>query len=147
MAKAQWLFQGTYLCEGGNISIEGFLVDVRSQRLLRIEKLTGSLDDVFKLERRLIRQLLSDLDLSQSVEEARRATLLKTQSLSAFEHYSRSLAEFDAGKWYAAIEQARLARRADPKYLLAAARVAQLYHEVGEFKHALVEYRNLIAQD
>ena len=147
IANVRWVLQGTFSCQGDNVTIEALLIDVASQQTLQIEQIEGPLGDVFGLESRLIARVLDNLDTPMSAAELRRVKLLKTQSLPAFEHYSRSLAEFDDGQWYAALAQARLARRADPGYLMAAARVAQLYHEVGEPEHALVEYRRLAKQD
>ena len=147
IAKAGWVLQGTFACRDGRIAIEALLIDVTGHQVLRIEQAEGPLDDVFKLEGRLIGRVLENLDVPMTEAELRRVKLLRTESLPAFEHYSRSLVAFDGGEWYAALQEARLARRADPGYLMAAARVAQLYHELGEPEHALVEYRRLVRQD
>jgi len=62
----------------------------------------------------------------------------------AFEHHSRSLAYYDEGRWYEALRESRLARKADASYLAAASRTADLYHAVGDDEHALVEYQSLL---
>ena len=80
-------------------------------------------------------------------EELRVVKLLKTQSLPAFEHYARSLGFVDEGRYFDGLREARLARRADPAYFAAAARVAQLYYEVGEPEHAMIEYRRFVEED
>jgi len=147
IAEVAWVLQGTFAYQGSDVTIEALLVDITKQRVLRIEQIEGPLDDVFELEGQLIRRVLENLDAPMSTAELRRVKLLKTQSLPAFEHYSRSLARFDDGEWYAALQEARLAQGTDPDYLMAAARVAQLYQEVGEPEHALIEYRRLIGQD
>lgn len=147
VAKVGWVLQGTFACQGGNVTIEALLVDIARQLVLRIDRIEGPLDEVFELEEQLIGRVLENLNAPMSAAELRRVKLLKTRSLPAFEHYSRSLALFDNGQWYVALQEARLAQRADPEYLIAAARVAQLYEEVGEREHALIEYQRLVGQD
>ena len=138
VAKVEWVLQGTFACQGTNVTIEALLVDVARQQVLRIDRIEGPLDDVFELEEQLIGRVLENLNAPMSAAELRRVKILKTRSLPAFEHYSRSLALFDNGQWYAALQEARLAQRADPEYLIAAGRVAQLYEEEGEREHAPV---------
>jgi len=147
VAKVEWVLQGTFACQGTNVTIEALLVDVARQQVMRIDRIEGPLDDVFELEEQLIGRVLENLNAPMSAAELRRVKILKTRSLPAFEHYSRSLALFDNGQWYAALQEARLAQRADPEYLIAAGRVAQLYEEVGEREHALIEYQRLVGQD
>lgn len=147
IAEVAWVLQGTFAYQGSDVTIEALLVDITKQRVLRIERVVGPLDDVFELEGQLVGRVLDNLDAPMSAAELRSVRLLKTQSLPAFEHYSRSLARFDNGEWYAALQEARLAQRADPEYLMAAARVAQLYEGVGEREHALIEYLRLVGQD
>jgi TolB-like protein len=147
IAKAQWVLFGTFSCRDDQLSIEALLIDATTQQTLRIEQVEGPLKTVFDLEQTLLGTVLDKLDVPMTEEERRRVKLLKTSSLPAFEHYSRSLGLFDRGQWYDALCEARLARQADSDYLKAAAWVAQLFHEVGEPEHALVEYRRLVELD
>jgi len=147
IAKVRWVLFGTFLHHGADVSIEALLIDVSTGQTMRIEQVEGPIGKLFDLEQGLIRAILAKLDVPMTEEELRMVKLLKTQSLPAFEHYSRSLVLFDEGQWFDALREARLARRADPAYLPAAARLAQLFYEVGEPEHALIEYRRFVQQD
>jgi len=147
VAKVDWVAFGSYSCRDGELAVELLLLDLKSQTILRIEKMADKLTAVSKLEQRLVRSLLDHIQLPMTEQELRTVSRLKTDSLPAFEHYSRSLAMFDDGRWYEALVETRLARKADPAYQAAAARTALLYHELGADDHALVEYEALLAAD
>ena len=147
IANVQWVLFGTFLRQGDRLGMEAILINVTSPQALRIEQVEGPVAEVFRLERALIGSVLDKLDVPMTDHELRLVTRLKTQSLPAFEHYSRALGLFDSGQWHDALREARLACRADPEYLMAAARTAQFYYEVGDPEHALVEYRRLIELD
>ena len=51
-AKANGCFKGPVSVEG-NVSIEGLLAGVKTQRLFRSERITDAFNDVFNLEQRL----------------------------------------------------------------------------------------------
>jgi TolB-like protein len=147
IAKVRWVVFGTYLCRDNSIGIEAMLIDVEGGRILRIAQVEGAMNKLFDLEQKLVGGILAKLDAPMTEDELRLAKLLKTQSLPAFEHYSRSLDLFDRGQWFDALGEARLARRADPAYLPAAIRLAQLFFEVGEPEHSVIEYWRFVKQD
>lgn len=147
VARVRWVLLGTFLYEGPRLGIEALLIDAVNDQTVRIEQVEGPAGELFDLEQSLVRAILAKLDVPMTEDELRVVRLLKTQSLPAFEHYARSLSLFDGGQWFDALREARLARRADPVYLAAAIRVAQLFYEVGEPEHALTEYRRFVQQD
>ncbi len=147
IARARWLLFGTFLCRGDRLSIEALLIDVTTGQTLRIEQVEGPLARVFELERSLVGAVVEKLDVPMTAEELSLVRMLRTESLPALEHHARSLGLFDSGHWYDALREAKLARRADPAYLKAAAGAARLYHEVGQPKHAMVEFRRLVELD
>ncbi len=147
VAKVRRVLFGTFLCRGDTVAIEALMIDVTKRQTVRIEQVEGPLGSLFDLEQRLVRSILAKLDVPMTDEELRMVKLLKTQSLPAFEHYARSLGFVDEGRFFDGLREARLARRADPAYFAAAARVAQLYYEVGEPEHAMLEYRCFVEED
>ena len=146
-AHANWVLFGSFRREGDRLGIEALLIDVDRQKTLRLERVDGPFNDLFRLERELAQAFLKKLDVTMTAAELEQVARLGTKSLSAFEHHARCLALFDRGLWYDALGEARLARKADPSYLMAGARVAQLYFEVGDPEHSLVEYERLIELD
>jgi TolB-like protein len=147
IAKVRWILFGTFLHHGAEVSIEAMLIDAGTGQTVRIEQVVGPVSKLFDLEQSLVQAILAKLDVPMTEEELRVVKLLKTESLPAFEHYARSLGLFDEGKWFDALREARLARRADPAYFPAAARLAQLFYDVGEPEHAVIEYRRFVQQD
>jgi TolB-like protein len=147
IAKVRRVLFGTFLCRGNAVAIEALIIDVTTRQSVRIEHVEGPLNSLFDLEQRLVRSILAKLDVPMTDEELRMVKLLKTQSLPAFEHYARSLGLVDEGRCFDGLREARLARRADPAYFAAAARLAQLYYDVGEPEHAMLEYRRFVDED
>ncbi|MCX7423959.1 MAG: hypothetical protein NT013_31130 [Planctomycetia bacterium] len=146
-AHANWVLFGSYRRQEGQLRIEALLIDVDHQKTLRLEQVDGPFNDLFRLERELTQAFLKKLDVTMTAAELDQVERLQTRSLPAFEHYARCLELFDRGLWYDALGEARLARKGDPAYLMAGARVAQLYFEIGDPEHSLVEYERLIELD
>ena len=146
-SKVDWVLFGSYIKEDEQLRIEAHVVDVESGRLLRAELVEGRIAELFTLERELVYGILSRLDVPVSEEERRAIEKLPTDSMPAFEHYSRCLEHFDRGEWFEALLESRLAVRQDQQFVKAATRVADLYTEVGEPAHAAVEYRKLAAAE
>ena len=147
LAAVDWVLFGSYLKEGDDLKVEAHLLDLKTQQLLRVEWVEGRAAEVFKLEKSLVRQLLERLHVPLTEAERRSIEYVPTDSIPAFEHYSRSLSAFDAGEWHGALLECRLAVKADRGFLKAAARLADVYAQLGEPEHALVEYRRLISAD
>ena len=146
-AKVDWVLFGSFLRRQGQLTIEALLLDMATQRPRRVEQVAGPAEKLFDLERQLVRQVLDRLSIPMSEEELRAIERLRTDSLPALEHHGRSLDLFDRGQWLEALLEVRLAIRADPDYLKALARTADLYSQVAEKEHALVAYRRLAVMD
>ncbi len=147
IAKAEWVLFGSFIRDGEKIKIEAHIIEVQTGRLVRVELVEGKASELFALEKELAYRTLNRLHVPITEEERRMIDQLPTDSIPAFEHYSRSLDRFDRGEWFDALLQCRLAVRDDPNFLKAATRVAQLYYEVGEAEHAVVQYRKLVKRD
>jgi len=147
IARVDRVLFGSFLKDGDTLKIEAHLLDLKTQELLRVEWVEGRADEVFKLEKQLVEQILARLDVPLTEEERHSLDYVPTDSIPAFEHYSRSLAYFDNGQWHEALLECRLAVSHDPQYLMAAVRLADLYRQLDQPEHAVVEYRRLIEAD
>jgi TolB-like protein len=147
IAKVDWVLFGSFLKNGDHLKIEAHIFDMKTQGLLRVEWVEGLAEKVMELEKRLIQQLLERLHVPVTEEERRSILYVPTDSVSALEHYCRSLDLYDNGQWYEAFLECRLAVRQDTGYISARSRVAELYYEIGKPEHALVEYQDLVKAD
>ena len=146
-ARVDWVLFGSFIVEEQTLTIEAHIAEVGTGRLLRLEVVEGRPEELFGLEKRLACCLIERLGEPLTSDEQRAIEQLPTDSIEALEHYVRSLEHFDRGRWLDALRECRLSVRDDPAYVKPAARLAQLYREVGEPEHALVEYRKLVKRD
>jgi TolB-like protein len=147
IAKVDWVLFGSFLKEGDHLKIEAHILDLKTQELLRVEWVEGLAEEVLHLEKRLVQQLLERLDIPITPKEKRSIMYVPTDSVPAFEHYSKSLDLYDNGLWFDALLECRLAVRQDTNFIKARGRVAELYYEIGKPEHALVEYQDLVKAD
>lgn len=147
IAKVDWVLFGSFLKEGDHLKIEAHILDLKTQELLRVEWVDGLAEEILHLEKRLVQQLLERLDIPITEEEKRSIMYVPTDSVSAFEHYCKSLDLYDNGLWFDALLECRLAVRQDANFIKARSRVAELYYEIGKPEHALVEYQGLVEAD
>jgi len=147
VAKVQWVLFGSFAREGKRISIEAMIIDLRTQQVRRVDRVEGEFAALFDLERQLLQRVLSQIDQPMSEKELESVSLMQTRSLPAAEHYGRALLAFDEGELFEAIAQSRLAAASDAAFGKAKARLAQLYYQAGELKHAVIEYQRLFASD
>ncbi len=147
IAKADWVLFGSFLIEKDNLKIEAHILDLKAEELIRIEWVEGASDEILHLEKQLVEQLLKRLDIPVTEQEKRSIMYVPTDSLSAFEHYCRSLDFYDNGLWFDALLECRMAIQQDSDYIQTRTRVAELYYEIDKPEHALVEYQELVKSD
>jgi TolB-like protein len=134
VAKVDWVLFGSFLKEAEHLRIETHLLDLKSEQLLRVEWVQGPAEEVLRLEKRLVQQLLKRLHVPITEAERRSIMYVPTDSVSAFEHYSRSLDFYDRGQWFDAVLECRLAVRSDPNFVKNRGRLAQLGRVQGACK-------------
>lgn len=147
LANVDWVLFGSFLKEGKSLKIEAFILDMKTEDVLRVERVEGKADDVVLLEKNLVQKFIDRLDTPVTEAEKRSIMYVPTDSVSALEHYCMSLDLFDNGKWYESLLECRLAVSKDTKYIKARSQVAKIYYELGEPEHALVEYKGLVEAD
>jgi tetratricopeptide (TPR) repeat protein/predicted Ser/Thr protein kinase len=88
---ATWIVGGGYQRMGDAIRITAHLLDVRTGVLLRTVKLDGALTDMFALQDRVVYELSSGLNLELADSEIAEIARDETQSVEAYERYSRGM--------------------------------------------------------
>lgn len=147
VAKVDKALFGSFLREGDNLSIEAHIIEVATGELVRVEWVKGKAEDLFKLEKELAFKIIDNLHIKLTEAERESIRYIPTDSIPAFEHYCRHLDFFDNGQWFDALLECRLAVRQDANYIKAHAKVAELYEDIGEPEHALVEYQDIVKAD
>ena len=70
-AHANWILFGSYRRQEGQLNIEALLIDVDHQKTLRLERVDGPFNEVFRLERELTQAFLNKLDVTMTAAELR----------------------------------------------------------------------------
>ncbi|MDK1032477.1 MAG: CsgG/HfaB family protein, partial [Planctomycetia bacterium] len=143
--KADLALFGSYLVEEGNIQIEAHIVEVRTGALRRVEFVKGPAEDVLKLEKQLAEQVVKRLDIPLRPAERKRLLRFRTLKVDAAAAYYRAMDVFDNGDYPAALGLFRRATRHDAEFDKARFQVAQMYLNLGEPQHAVVEFERVAA--
>ncbi|MDO8666964.1 MAG: CsgG/HfaB family protein [Gemmatimonadales bacterium] len=119
---ARYMVTGTLYDVRGSFRIDARLFDAETGQILRTQRVTGRLDNVFELVSQLATQLMRDANLPplerRVQEERQRQGNPPTQAVMA---YSRAVLYADRGDTNRAVEQYRAALTAFPNYTQARA--------------------------
>ena len=88
-------------------------------RPVETAKFTGSLDQLFSLEKRMVRKIIADLGITMTADQERLISGVPTRDLKAFTQYCFGLENMDAGKFDAAQRNFRQALAIDPDFFMA----------------------------
>jgi serine/threonine-protein kinase len=113
--RSRWLVSGGFQRSGDAVRVTASLTDVRSGELVRTARLDGSVDAIFQLQDRLVRELAGWLRSAISPSP----TLAETELPSAYEAFSRGLLNRQAESFEALDRAVTLFERAvaiDPAY-------------------------------
>ncbi len=94
-------------------------VYVSESRTPEYVKLTGALQDLIPLEKRMVRRLIADMGIRLNAEQDRLISASGTRELKAFLHYCNGLNDMDAGKFESAQGNFKKALALDPDFFLA----------------------------
>ena len=120
--SADWVIWGAYQKSGTRIRLTPQFINTDSGEALRIDKIDGSVDDIFELQDRIVTQFAGILRINLTSLEAAQIAKPETDNVSAYELYARGKREFLLfGKESArrASEYFRKAIAIDPNYALA----------------------------
>jgi non-specific serine/threonine protein kinase len=94
---AWWVVTGAYQRMGTRIRITVQVIEVLTASLIKTVKIDGSIDDIFELQDRIVFELSRSLDLKVGKDEAEAIARDETNSVEAFEAYSRGLLNMRQG--------------------------------------------------
>ena len=119
---AWWVVTGAYQRIGPRIRITAQVMEVLRATLLKTLKIDGSIDDIFELQDRIVFELSRSLDLKDDKSQADAIARDETNSVEAFEAYSRGLVNMRQATRDSIDRAISLFERAtelDPKYAAA----------------------------
>jgi tetratricopeptide (TPR) repeat protein/predicted Ser/Thr protein kinase len=133
--KARWVVTGAFQRSLDAVRVTASLTDVASGQLVRTTRVDGSVDAIFELQDRLVRELASSLRAAVTPS----ATMPETEVVSAYEAFSRGLLNRRTETYEALDRAVTLFERAvalDPAY-------ARAHVELGAAYGAKAEYLSL----
>ena len=102
-----------------NIEFTVGTVRLPQTRAAQPARYTGTLDQVFSLEKRMVRKILDDLGIILTAEQDRLISGLPTRNLKAFTQYCLGLNNMDAGRFDSAQRNFKQALNLDPDFFMA----------------------------
>jgi tetratricopeptide (TPR) repeat protein len=117
---ARTLVKGSYrILPNQRIELSYGSVYVSESRTPEFVKLTGALQDLITLEKRMVRRLIADMGIRLNAEQERLISASGTRDIRAFLYYCNGLNDMDAGKFEVAQGNFRKALALDPDFFLA----------------------------
>src|ERR1041384_5110666 len=113
---AEFIMTGSYVIGGGNLRVDGRVVEVRTGKVSASEKVEGKKEDFFAIEKDLVDILIKTLDVKLSTGERGKLRSNATQSFDAWQKYSAGLDAKDRGDDAEARRLFQAALDADPNY-------------------------------
>jgi non-specific serine/threonine protein kinase len=133
---ATWIVGGGYQRLGGNIRITAHFIDLTTSGLVKTVKVDGRIDDIFELQDRIVYELSKGLSHTLNRGEIAEIERDETQSVEAYEAYSRGLVNLRTGSRDSldrAIYLLEKATEHDPKYASAWVALGAAYDLKGDF--------------
>jgi non-specific serine/threonine protein kinase len=134
--NASWIISGGYQRIGPMIRITARFVEVETGTLLKTVKIDGQIDDIFNLQDKIVYELTHGLNLELGSSEITEIERKETQSVEAYEHFSRGMMNLRTGSRETldrAIHHFEKATEHDPDYARAWAALGTAYDLKGSF--------------
>jgi TolB-like protein len=128
-AGARWVVSGAFQTSGTRIRLTPQFTDVETGATQGIEKIDGTLDEIFELQDRIVTRLAELLRIELTADEAAQIAKPETARLGAYELYARgkqAFQRFGKESARAASDYFRQAIDIDPSYALAWAGLGSL---------------------
>lgn len=133
--RPEYLISGVYEIADKNLTITGIVVDFSTNKEAARRKVTGPMDQVIELMRRLSANLLSWLG-SRPAQEILKTLPVWTRSIPATRALYEGVDLYDQGRYGEAWLKFRTASRADPAYVEAQYWVGKMYYFMDRYEHA-----------
>src|SRR5436853_499873 len=88
---ARWILAGGYQKIGEMIRITGRIIDVRTGEIVKTVKIDGKIAEIFDLQDKIVYELSQGLNLSLNTSEINAIEHDETQSVEAYEQFSRGM--------------------------------------------------------
>lgn len=92
----RYVLEGSIRAVGNRIRINGQLVDAETGKSLWVDRLDGTLDDIFDLQDKITESVVFAVEPAVMRVEVERARIQRPESLTAYDHYLRALPEFQS---------------------------------------------------
>lgn len=113
---AEFLIVGAFQLHKSQIRITARFIDVETGKIERTAKVDGNLEEIFLLEDKLVTNFTNTFNISTSPDEESAIKSKPTDSLQAFEKYSKGMQLIYAKEGRRALEFLRQATDIDPLY-------------------------------
>ncbi|MCC6620023.1 MAG: hypothetical protein IT385_02135 [Deltaproteobacteria bacterium] len=131
LAGATHLVAGSFTVVGSKMRLDARLIAVQGGDVTLPASAEGDKDAFFELEKDLVKKLVDAVGVKLQPKERAKLNQVHTADLEAFRAYSEGIAQFDAKKYQAALDNLEKAARIDQSFELA--------------KRTLSEYEKLAA--
>jgi serine/threonine protein kinase/tetratricopeptide (TPR) repeat protein len=134
--NAAWMIGGGYQRIGELIRITARFVEVDTGALIKTVKIDGKITEIFELQDRIVYELSQGLNLRLGTSEITEIERDETQSVEAYEHFSRGMMNLRMGSRDSldrAIYMLEKAAELDPNYARAWAALGAAYDLKGSF--------------
>lgn len=133
---ARWIISGGYQRLADMLRITARVIEVESGAVMRTVKIDGSITEIFALQDRIVYELSRGLNLELDTSELDEIKREETQSVEAYEHFSRGMVNLRSGSRDSldrAIYLFHKATELDPNYAKAWAVLGAAYDLKGAF--------------
>ncbi|MFZ5518388.1 MAG: CsgG/HfaB family protein [Candidatus Zhuqueibacterota bacterium] len=121
LLKAKIVVNGAFTVNAGqNLTINSEPVDVTEAKVFQVGEFSGILNDIFSIEKKIVFNILEELNITLSASEKKKIGKFATNNLQAFKAYCNGLDEYDFGNYDTANSYFQQAVDIDPNFLLAA---------------------------
>lgn len=140
-ARVEKVLFGSFSVQAEKIEVEAHIVDIDTGELSTVGLVKGEAKDVLALEKRLAFGIIDNLHIRPTPSQIESIHRLSANSVDAAAQFYTGLGFWDEGQYEDALAQFRLALAEDKNYAQARHSLANMYYYLGEFQHAIVEYK------
>jgi serine/threonine protein kinase len=121
------LLTGSYIKDGDDLRITTQLIDVKPDKILWREAIDMKYDKLLTVQDRVSQQIIKELELNLSPDEAANLKPEKPISTVAYEYYLRGIDYYSLNQFAAAIEMLEKSTATEPNYAPAWAHLGRAY--------------------
>jgi len=119
LAGATHLVAGSFTVVGSKMRLDARLISVQTGDVTMTASAEGDKDAFFELEKDLVKKLVDAVGVKLQPKERAKLNQVHTADLEAFRAFSEGIAQFDAKKYQAALDNLEKAARIDSGFELA----------------------------